>query len=189
MRRTSNGFTLIEMLVAMSLIAVVIALAGPSMRELILNNRQVADYNTMLSSLTLARAEAIKRRARTRVCISNATPDCDTTATRWEDGWIIVADTNGNGTVTTADGDLLLQVQSGLEVGTTLRGNANVVRNVTFDTRGFSGSTGTLRFCDPRGAAEARGIIISNTGRARQALDSNGDGTVEGGGGANLTCP
>jgi type IV fimbrial biogenesis protein FimT len=189
MRGQASGFTLVELMITVALVAIVLTLGAPSMRELILNNRLATDYNNMLMSLTLARAEAIKRGARTRVCIRNATPDCDGTATHWEDGWLVIADTNGNDTMTAADGDLIMQNQGALTDGTTLRGNTKVTRSVAFNARGFSGSSGTLTLCDSRGARQARGIVISNTGRARRAIDSNGDGTVEDGSGNNLTCP
>lgn len=188
MRGQAPGFTLVELMVTVGLVAIVLTLGVPSMRELILNNRLATDYNNMLMSLTLARAEAIKRGARTRVCIRNATPDCNGTATQWENGWLVIVDTNGNDTMTTADGDLIVQDQSALTDGTTLRGNNNVTRSVGFNTRGFSGSSGTLTLCDSRGADEARGIVIFNTGRARRAEDTNGDGIVDVGG-VNLTCP
>jgi len=191
MRAKALGFTLIELLVTVVLMAIVLAIVAPSMRDLLVDNRQATDFNKMTASLTLARSEAVKRRARTRVCIGDATHDCDGTSTHWENGWIVIADTNGNGTVTLADGDLILQNQSALDHGVTLRGNNNVTRSIGFNPRGFSGNPGTLRLCDARGATEARGIIISNTGRPRRAIDSNGDGTVDNGASppVNLTCP
>lgn len=188
MRAKALGFTLIELMITVVVIVLVLAIAAPSMRDLLLNNRQAAYFNQMTTSLTLARAEAIKRGAKTRVCISNATPDCDGGATQWENGWIVIADTNGSGTVTVTDGDLILQNQSALDSGTTLRSNGSVVNSIVFNSRGFTGSARTLRLCDARGAEEARGIVISNTGRPRRAEDTNGDGIVDVSG-VNLTCP
>jgi hypothetical protein len=48
----------------------------------------------------------------------------------------------------------------------------------------------TFTFCDARGAANARGIVINNTGRPRLATDGvDGDVIVEGGDGDNVVCP
>lgn len=188
MREREFGFTLLELMITVVIVVVLLAIVAPAMREILLNNRQATDHNEMLTSLTLARAEAVKRGVRTRVCISDATPDCDSAATRWEDGWIVLADIDADGTITTADGDLILESHGGLTGGTTLRSNGAVVNSVVYNARGFS-SARTMRLCDSRGAGEARGIIISNTGRPRRALDTNGDGTAEGGDGNNLTCP
>lgn len=194
METSSRGFTLIELLVTVALLAIVAVLAGPAFRDLILNNRQAAQLNEMMASLNLARAEAVKRGASVRVCITDGatTPDCSSTRTEWELGWLMVADSNRDGTLSTAGGDTLLQVQEAIGSGTTLRGNSNVTRSVSFNSRGFSGSTGstgTLRLCDARGAGEARGIVIANTGRARRSADSNDNGTEEDGSNVDLACP
>jgi len=180
--RQNLGFTLIELLVTVALVAIVLTLAGPSFRELILNNQRAANINSMVASLNLARAEAVKRSADTVVCITDgaSSPDCAAAATQWEQGWLVVADIDRDGVVTRADGDLVVQVQDALPQGTIFRGNANVANDVTFDGRGFApGSNGTLLFCDLRGDGEARRIIIDRVGRTR----------LDVGPGGGLRCP
>jgi type IV fimbrial biogenesis protein FimT len=184
----------------------VITLAGPGFRDLVLNNRRATQINDMIASLNLARAEAVKRGARTVLCISdgNATPDCDSNPKGWEDGWIVFVDgnstggslnkldnppdANGNGIWDWGE-DALVEVHGPLAEATTLRGNTNVADHVTFNR--LSGTNGTLRHCDSRGVEYARGIIISPTGRPRLSSDSDGDGTEDTGGSppTELTCP
>jgi type IV fimbrial biogenesis protein FimT len=188
-RNRFNGFTLVELLLAIALMVVVLALAGPPFRELVLNNRRATQLNAMLSSLNLARAEAVKRGVRTVVCISDdaANPDCDASPTGWEQGWIAFvdgnraggsynsldnpADANGNGEWDREE-DALLDVHGALALGTTLRGNNNVDERISF-TR-LTGTAGTLRHCDSRGLGEARGIKIAFSGRARVTTDTTG---------------
>lgn len=205
MLRAPRGFTLVELLVTVLVLVIVLALAVPSLRELTLNHQRATQFNAMLASLNLARAEAVIRGTRTVVCITNGgtAPGCDEASTQWEAGWIVFIDgnrvgssigalddpqdVNGNG-AWDRDEDLLLQVQPALAAGFTLRGNNNLARRIGFGPRGSTGNNGTLRLCDQRAAAEARGIVIDVTGRARQAVDSNGDGIVDVGG-VNLSCP
>jgi len=202
----NQGVTLIELLVTVSLIAIVLSLAAPSFRELMLNNQRASHINAMMASLNLARAEAIKRGTRTVVCISDgaAPPDCAAAPKGWEEGWIVFIDDNVSGASLNAlddpedandnkqwdrGEDALLEVHGPLAGGTTLHGNHNVAKRVAMSR--FSGPTGTIRHCDARGAGDARGIIIFNTGRARLTSDTDGDGTEDDGESppVNLTCP
>ena len=207
MKRSSNqGVTLVELLVTLSLMAILLSMAAPAFRDLMLNNQRASQINAMMASLNLARAEAIKRGVKTVVCISDgaATPDCAAAPKGWEEGWIVFVDgnvsgaslnsldnpedVNGNGTWDRGE-DVLLEVHGHLSAGTTLRGNNNVVKRVAMNR--FSGTTGTIRHCDARGKWYARGIIVANTGRVRLTSDTNGNGTEDDDGSppVELTCP
>jgi Tfp pilus assembly protein FimT len=94
--RRPGGFTLIELLATAFLVARVLALAAPSFRELTLNNQRATQRDSMLASHNLARTEAVMRATPTVVCIADsaATPDCDSSSSQWEDGWIVFVDSN-----------------------------------------------------------------------------------------------
>ena len=171
MRNRAQGFTLIEMLITIAIVAIVAALAAPSLRDLVLNNQRAAQLNAMVASMSLARAEAVKSGRNAIVCISDgaANPDCDGGATEWEQGWLVVVDTDGDGNISRADGDQVVDIREDLADGTTLRavdGGGNDVSAVTYEANGESDVAGTFSMCDPRGAADARSITIELTGRA-----------------------
>ena len=195
MKISRSGFTLVELLITLAVVAIVLALATPTLREVILNNQRSTQLNAIMSSLNVARAAAVQRGVNAIVCITDGAtpPDCDTSATTWEDGWIVFADTNGdaayeadpNGNGAWDDGeDFLISHHKPLPDGATLRGDsAEVTRSITFDARGFCASCPqdvdddeqpTLQLCDARAEAEARGVRIAWTGRA-QIIDSDID--------------
>jgi type IV fimbrial biogenesis protein FimT len=168
-RSTSQGFTLVELLITVSLTAILLALAVPPFRDMILNNRRAAQLNALTASLNLARSAAVKSGSTAVVCI---TPDCDTGATQWEDGWRVIVDSDRDGTVTTADGDQVIEIHEALASGFTLRSNPATPGRVAYDARGTS-TNRTLTLCDSRGAAHAKGIVILNTGRARLTSETD----------------
>ena len=86
MRPTSRprGFTLVELIIAMSVLAILISLAVPMYNTMVANNRARAAAYSLVSSLTFARDEAVKRNAAVSVLPF---------ATGWQTGWEV--DTGG----------------------------------------------------------------------------------------------
>jgi type IV fimbrial biogenesis protein FimT len=166
-------------MITVSLTAILLALAVPPFREMILNNRRAAQLNALTGSLNLARSAAVKGGSDAFVCISDGAtpPECDVDGTQWEAGWLVIVDSNKDGNISSAGGDQVLEMHEALAGGFTLRGNANVAWRVAYSPRGSS-TNGTLTLCDSRGASSARGIVISNAGRARLTSDTD-----------VLTCP
>lgn len=93
-----GGFTLIELMVTISVLAILITIAIPSFTATINRNRLATAANGLVSGLQLARAEAVRRGGRVVVCASPdpaaATPVCGPGS--WEK-WIVYLDQDGNG--------------------------------------------------------------------------------------------
>ena len=87
--KTGSGFTLIELVVTMAVLAILVTLATPSFTSIMNNNRLTSNANEMLTTLQSARMEAVRRNARVVIC-RNDTPDtataCNTGAGAWL-GW------------------------------------------------------------------------------------------------------
>ena len=99
-RRHVAGFTAIELMVVVSIVAILAALAGPSFTPLIENWRVRESAEQLQSTLHYARSEAIKRGGRVVIQkIPNNTNGCTTASgTRdWDCGWNVCEDTNNNG--------------------------------------------------------------------------------------------
>ena len=79
-----RGFTLVELIIAMSVLAILISLAVPMYNTMVANNRARAAAYSLVSSLTFARDEAVKRNAAVSVLPF---------ATGWQTGWEV--DTGG----------------------------------------------------------------------------------------------
>lgn len=95
---SQSGVTLVELMVALAVMAILATLAVPSMRSLINSNRLRAATNESLATLQTARIEAIRANRRMVACLSadpNAdAPVCDGNAAS---GWIVFQDADRNG--------------------------------------------------------------------------------------------
>lgn len=148
--RYQSGFTLIELVVTIAVASILLTLAIPSFRSTIQNNRVTGQANEFLTSLTLARSEAVKRSAITSVCISSNGATC--MGTDWASGWLITV------------GGTTLRVHEALPSGSTLTASGGATP-VTFNPDGSAGATNTFTL-SASGIACTRTISISAVGQA-----------------------
>ena len=102
--RKNSGFTLIEMIVTVAIVAIFASIAVPSFSQLIQRNKETTTTNELISSLVLARSEALKRSRNVMVCSSNNQSTCNG-GTDFASGWIVYADCDDNNALTAGNVD------------------------------------------------------------------------------------
>lgn len=189
MKTRSAGFTLLELMLALTVAAVLMAVAVPNFQALIRNSRMSGAANDFVSDFNLARSEAVKRRVPVTLCKSQDLATCDTDATAAFRSWIIFVDdadaavvnagNDGDGEV---DANEAILRRRTIADTLTVRSNANA-RRTTFLATGFpdaaaAGNVTTLLLCDSRGNATgvggdsaARAINVATTGRPQVSRD------------------
>lgn len=150
MKNAETGFTLVELLIALLIGAILATLAAPSFMDTIRRNRLVSASNDFLATLNYARSEAIKRGQTITVCASSDQATC--TNDGWENGWIIMDDNNQ-----------VLRVFEPLEG---LSSMASTAQSIQYTPTGFinGGVAVTFDLCAKSGAP-GRQINITPTGR------------------------
>lgn len=151
MKRTSTGFTLIELLMAMVIAAILMTLGVPAFNDTLRNNRLTTQANHLITSLNLARSEAVKRRSDITVCSSSDQASC--TGGAWQGGWIVMDNSSGE----------ILRIFEPMKGATAVAGTAT---SIQYTSEGFlnSGTPETLTLCAESGKA-GRQINITATGR------------------------
>jgi type IV fimbrial biogenesis protein FimT len=181
MRRSANkGFSLIELMVTLSVVAILFAFALPNLRNFIRNSRLSSGINDMLHSFNLARTEAVKRQAGNVVVCGSSAPMAASPACTYDSfrGWFVFVDTNQNWQHDA--GEPVLEQHDLLDTSVTVAVDANN-NIVSYSPTGFANPaaakipTGYMVLCDSRGVtalgtnSTARAMVISTTGRARSS--------------------
>ncbi len=153
-RISKRGFTLIELMVTVAVLAIMATIAIPNFQTFLMNSRMASQANDVITAFNLARSEAVKRAANVTVCASSNGTSCTGS---WQQGWI-VRDAGGTP----------IRVQAALSGASTLSGGASTI---TFTASGRTTSAATtLTLCPPSPAVvQGRAIQIEPTGRSRFA--------------------
>lgn len=147
------GVTLIELIVTISILIVLATIAVPSFFDATLSGKLTAYSNGMISSVYLARSEALKRNANVTLCMSSNGTSCSMTG-GWEQGWIVLA----------PDGVTVLQHQAALTQGFVVTSSTT---QIVFQSTGVGATAATFRICrlTPTVGAAERVVTISLTGQ------------------------
>lgn len=201
-RRRQRGVTLIELLLTVTVFAVLLSIGVPSFSEFLRNNARTTRLNEMIGAFAIARSEAITRRTTVTLCESaapftacNNAPNPPTSGA-FEGGWIVFQDDNGTRGVVDA-GDVMLRVfQPDMAGSATLTfthtDDSQKIGFVTFEARGrpmsWTNPRTILRYCDKRGAADSVSVInVNRSGQVRvqNKKENSGDANLT----RNMRCP
>jgi type IV fimbrial biogenesis protein FimT len=168
-----RGFTLIELMVTIGILAVLLTIAIPSFTSTIINYRLTSISNTFVASAQLARSEAIKRNGKVTMCKSADGLTC-TTAGGWEQGWILYQDVNNNGAINSPD-DVIIHTESAAAANFSMTFVDNYISFIaTGGTELINGAPqfGTVKLCSQSApVGPARQMVINAVGRLRVAKD------------------
>ena len=151
-----DGLTLAELLIAIALVAILAGLGLPALDRALLDARRTAAMESLLRAVWFARAEALRRGRPVVLCASGGMDRCSDDAAAWSLGWLVVP---GDTPET-----LLRRGAGAQDPRARLLANRSAFHFQPFERRS---TNGTLAWCDRRGEAAARAVVIAPTGRPR----------------------
>ncbi|WP_146910609.1 GspH/FimT family pseudopilin [Arenimonas daejeonensis] len=154
----SAGFTLVELMITIAVLAVVLAVAVPSFQGVINRNRLVSAANEAVGVLQIARMEAIRRNARVEICPSTNGAACS--GSNWARMIVRVA----------SSGEVVRDVQV-VGQGISVKGSENAATNnrIAFSSDGFArvgsgtATSGGLSVCSSKlpDAENTRDVLVA----------------------------
>lgn len=174
--RTSLGFTVVELMVTLAVMAILSMLAVPSFRDMIRRNHVSAANNALLADLSYARIEAINRGQPVSLCPSSDGSSCAEGSAAWDAGWLVYTYQPGAAATNAvyAAGNILLRSGSA-RPDTVMRADSSEV--LSFGNQGqlIPGAPRSFRTCIRAGGGGGGENLGSVPGTQ---LDLNGSGGV-----------
>jgi type IV fimbrial biogenesis protein FimT len=161
-RAAARGFTLLELMVTLTVVAILGVIAIPNFRTFMLNERRDSLVDSLTASLQYARNQALNLNEKTTLCAGQPGNSC--TGGAWTGGWEVVQAPAGATSVVL--NSHVIQVAS---TAPTVRALASSTAFafagnglVTFTPA--ANTTDTIQICDARGSAFARAVEINSAG-------------------------
>ncbi|TSE28789.1 hypothetical protein Tther_01863 [Tepidimonas thermarum] len=145
-RGARRGFTLIEVLVTISILTILAAIGIPSFQQLIKDKRLETHRDALQSALAVARSAAIAHGRRAVVCAYGSEGPPPTCSSNWSAGWIAFIDNDDSGTPTA--GDEILRIVNDPPAGVVVTPNPLIP--IIFNTRGTVVSAVIFNITDDR---------------------------------------
>lgn len=169
-----DGFSLIELLVVVALIAVLLGVAAPAFVDTVRDNRLRTELFALRATLNNARSEALARRMPVFVCETANSTTCSSTGA-WTAGFLAYADADGDSAPDPNEVFIARQIDGTDDMSLIFRNAGGAAAsNTLFSAQGDAlNNSGTFTLCDARGASEARALILENSGAVRTAEDTD----------------
>lgn len=164
--KPAKGFTLIELMVVIAIMAILLSLAVPSMSRFLAQWQLKSAVNAFSGSMRQARSEAIKSTRMVTVCpkVANA-ENCAGNVGDWVNGWVVYLDLNNNGQKDA--NEQVLQVKDGVAGMNTVTVTGGRTAFSFMPSGLLRSQAGNMTFTPSNAEVNAKQVVISATGRMR----------------------
>ncbi|MGO2134530.1 MAG: GspH/FimT family pseudopilin [Marinobacter sp.] len=159
----NSGFTLIELMVTVAILAITVMIAVPSFQGVIASNQLQEARDSLRTAIQYAKGEAVARNRVVSLCPSADGSTCGDDS-NWVDGWIVVSDNNQTGAVSV---NTLLRAIDGPETSAvTLTGGGSLdyfrfLPDGLADVPAGAPATSAFGICDPDGDVSPYSLLLT----------------------------
>jgi len=177
MSNAVKGFTLMELMMTLSIAAILLTVAVPSYNTFTQNSKITKQVNLLAVAVNTARGEAAKRGVTVVLCQSDAPtvadPECGDTspAGTWSNGYIVFVDTDGDGIHDTGGTPKTEPVIGAFQSEANVAIKTTAGSNLVINPDGTITVAGGVEFavCDSRGIPKGKQLSVAGTGRPSTA--------------------
>ncbi len=185
MKNNTGAFTLIELLLAIAIAAIILGQAVPSFTAMIEKRKASANVQRLLQTLQLSRTVAITENIPVTICPTNDGFNC---SSNWSEGYIAFKDVNNNRSKDKGD-EVLFQFQTQDQNSKVSWRAFGVRSSIQWQPTGITNhQNGSFELCYGDKAELARGLFITKAGRIRNSKDLDNDGVHENATGSRINC-
>ena len=162
------GFTVVEILIAIAILAILTALAFPSLQQFMARNELVGTSNVLITGINLARTEAVTRSTAVAICPSTDGASCS--GGDWESGFLVFVDDDNNSNLNGSEE--LIRAESGYaNPAMTIAGSGGINNGFTFSADGIRSAVAGTETIDLNHDVATNGIqiTVNNTGQTTSA--------------------
>lgn len=160
-----RGFSVLEVMITLSVLGILLGLAVPGFGSMLLDSRRAAAVNSFIHSVFLARSTALQSGETVSICRSTDGQSCSNGTQAWQVGWIVFVNNDRDQPPVRDENETLLAVFPARDAGTITSNRVSY----SFAPHTHAVVNGSVVFCDRRGSAQARTVIINSVGRPRVA--------------------
>jgi len=183
-RSKINGFTLIELMISVSITSILVAIAIPNYNDFIVKMRVDNEISQLHRMLLITRNTAINSGQRTIICPLDNALKC---TTQWQNELSIFIDVNDNKEFD--NNEKIISMKASINSNDKLvygKGRTKITFKPTGQLSGLA--NGTFRYCPISYKKYSRGIIVARSGRLYQSSDIDNDGIDENRGNKEISC-
>ncbi|MCJ8320659.1 MAG: GspH/FimT family pseudopilin [Colwellia sp.] len=182
-----KGFTLVELMVSIIILAVLTAIVVPNFNEFVIKIRVDNEISQLHRLLLIARNSAINANQDVTLCPLDANYHC---STDWQNQIVVFIDINDDKIFSPESNEVIIRMKPAIKIADKLQ--YGLTRNrIKFAPTGRTtgwGSNGTLKYCPQDFDNFSRAIVVATSGRFYPSTDLDHDGKDEKRNGSEIVC-